>query len=135
MELTMRKKAAVRAETEDTDMDTQRSRTPERRYRDDRGRSRSPDDGHRRRSDRDRSPINGDRHRDSHSGSYNRDRAPPPPRSYEERSAAKETMTTNVRENSQQDRRVYVGNLAYEVKWHHLKDFMRQGEFETIFAA
>lgn len=27
---------------------------------------------------------------------------------------------------SQQDRRVYVGNLSYEVKWHHLKDFMRQ---------
>ncbi|GAB7360889.1 hypothetical protein MBLNU230_g0875t1 [Neophaeotheca triangularis] len=133
MELTMRKKAAVRAETKDTDMDTQRSRTPERRYRDDRGRSRSPDDGHRRRSDRDRSPINGDRHRDSHSGSYNRDRAPPPPRSYEERSAAKETMTTNVRENSQQDRRVYVGNLAYEVKWHHLKDFMRQAG-EVLFA-
>jgi hypothetical protein len=33
----------------------------------------------------------------------------------------------NVRENSQQDRRVYVGNLSYDVKWHHLKDFMRQG--------
>lgn len=35
----------------------------------------------------------------------------------------------SVRESSQQDRRVYVGNLAYDVKWHHLKDFMRQGEF------
>lgn len=34
----------------------------------------------------------------------------------------------SVRESSQQDRRVYVGNLAYDVKWHHLKDFMRQGE-------
>jgi hypothetical protein len=34
---------------------------------------------------------------------------------------------SNVRENSQQDRRVYVGNLSYDVKWHHLKDFMRQG--------
>jgi RNA recognition motif-containing protein len=34
----------------------------------------------------------------------------------------------NARENSQQDRRVYVGNLSYDVKWHHLKDFMRQGE-------
>lgn len=33
----------------------------------------------------------------------------------------------SVRESSQQDRRVYVGNLAYDVKWHHLKDFMRQG--------
>lgn len=34
---------------------------------------------------------------------------------------------TNIRETSQQDRRVYVGNLSYDVKWHHLKDFMRQG--------
>ncbi|KAJ9648844.1 g-strand binding protein [Coniosporium tulheliwenetii] len=32
----------------------------------------------------------------------------------------------NLRESSQQDRRVYVGNLSYDVKWHHLKDFMRQ---------
>lgn len=29
---------------------------------------------------------------------------------------------------SSQDRRVYVGNLAYDVKWHHLKDFMREGK-------
>ncbi len=35
----------------------------------------------------------------------------------------------NIRESSQQDRRVYVGNLSYDVKWHHLKDFMRQGGF------
>lgn len=35
----------------------------------------------------------------------------------------------NIRESSQQDRRVYVGNLSYDVKWHHLKDFMRQGWF------
>lgn len=33
----------------------------------------------------------------------------------------------NVRESSQQERRVYVGNLSYDVKWHHLKDFMRSG--------
>ena len=32
----------------------------------------------------------------------------------------------SIRETSQQDRRVYVGNLSYDVKWHHLKDFMRQ---------
>lgn len=36
----------------------------------------------------------------------------------------------NVRETSQQDRRVYVGNLSYDVKWHHLKDFMRQGALD-----
>jgi hypothetical protein len=34
---------------------------------------------------------------------------------------------SNIRDTSQQDRRVYVGNLSYDVKWHHLKDFMRQG--------
>jgi hypothetical protein len=50
-----------------------------------------------------------------------------PHRSYEERAAAREQMMSNIRETSQQDRRVYVGNLSYDVKWHHLKDFMRQG--------
>jgi len=50
-----------------------------------------------------------------------------PPRSFEERAAAREQMMSNIREASQQDRRVYVGNLSYDVKWHHLKDFMRQG--------
>ncbi|GKT82823.1 RNP domain-containing protein [Colletotrichum tofieldiae] len=50
----------------------------------------------------------------------------PPHRSYEERAAAREQMMSNIRETSQQDRRVYVGNLSYDVKWHHLKDFMRQ---------
>lgn len=49
-------------------------------------------------------------------------------RSYEERARAREQMMNNIRETSQQDRRVYVGNLSYDVKWHHLKDFMRQGE-------
>ena len=50
-----------------------------------------------------------------------------PQRSFEERQAAREQMMNNIRETSQQDRRVYVGNLSYDVKWHHLKDFMRQG--------
>ena len=55
-----------------------------------------------------------------------------PQRSFEDRAAAREQMMSNVRESSQQDRRVYVGNLSYDVKWHHLKDFMRQGEeFES----
>lgn len=36
----------------------------------------------------------------------------------------------SIRDSSQQDRRVYVGNLSYDVKWHHLKDFMRQGMVE-----
>lgn len=48
-------------------------------------------------------------------------------RSYDDRSAHREQNMSNIRETSQQDRRVYVGNLSYDVKWHHLKDFMRQG--------
>ena len=58
---------------------------------------------------------------------YGRAAAGGPPRSFEERAQAKEQMMASVRESSQQDRRVYVGNLSYDVKWHHLKDFMRQG--------
>ncbi len=45
---------------------------------------------------------------------------------------------SSLREASQQERRVYVGNLSYDVKWHHLKDFMRQGGFpagESRFCA
>jgi RNA recognition motif-containing protein len=61
--------------------------------------------------------------------------APQQHRSFEERQAAKEQRMNSIRETSQQDRRVYVGNLAYDVKWHHLKDFMRQGKScrESIF--
>jgi len=55
-----------------------------------------------------------------------------PTRSFEERAAAKDAMMQSLRDSSQQDRRVYVGNLSYDVKWHHLKDFMRQGE-SSIF--
>jgi hypothetical protein len=51
------------------------------------------------------------------------------PGRFEDRTVAKENMMQSVRDSSQQDRRVYVGNLSYDVKWHHLKDFMRQGEF------
>lgn len=56
-----------------------------------------------------------------------------PHRSFEERAAAKEQMMSSIRESSQQDRRVYVGNLSYDVKWHHLKDFMRQGTDFSLF--
>ncbi|EFX00829.1 rnp domain containing protein [Grosmannia clavigera kw1407] len=56
-----------------------------------------------------------------------------PHRSHDDRQAARDQMMSNIRETSQQDRRVYVGNLSYDVKWHHLKDFMRQAG-EVIFA-
>ncbi|KAG6207402.1 hypothetical protein E4U34_008038 [Claviceps purpurea] len=54
-------------------------------------------------------------------------------RSLEDRTVAREQMMSSIRETSQQERRVYVGNLAYDVKWHHLKDFMRQAG-EVLFA-
>lgn len=58
-----------------------------------------------------------------------------PRRTFEERAAAKEQMMASLRDSSQQDRRVYVGNLSYDVKWHHLKDFMRQGEPDLLICA
>ena len=116
----------------------ERSRSPRR------GRSRSPGRSARRRSYSDRSRSPGDGRDD-----YHRQRSPmsgaeapgggpgsgysggPQHRSFEERQAAKEQRMNNIRETSQQDRRVYVGNLSYDVKWHHLKDFMRQGKFSA----
>ncbi|KAF5022776.1 hypothetical protein F66182_5191 [Fusarium sp. NRRL 66182] len=117
----------------------ERSRSPRRR-------SRSPERSHRRRS---YSPRSRSGSRDDYR--RNRDRSPmtstgaqgggpsagyggqAPHRSYEERAVAREQMMNNIRESSQQDRRVYVGNLSYDVKWHHLKDFMRQAG-EVLFA-
>lgn len=55
-------------------------------------------------------------------------------RSLEDRAVAREQMMSSIRETSQQERRVYVGNLAYDVKWHHLKDFMRQGRIGRFVA-
>ncbi|XHG01510.1 hypothetical protein AWENTII_004888 [Aspergillus wentii] len=121
----------------------ERSRSPRRR-------SRSP-----RRSRRSYSPRSRSRSRDDYRRSERRSRSPmsaapggsgghpgsayggrsgfAPPRSFEDRAVAKEHMMQSVRDSSQQDRRVYVGNLSYDVKWHHLKDFMRQAG-EVIFA-
>ncbi|KAK3703055.1 g-strand binding protein [Vermiconidia calcicola] len=109
-----------------------RSRSPEpRHYRD---RTRSPSRERYRSSRRDRSPVNGHHESGGYGSSYDRNsRGAPPSRSYEERQQSKEAMVTNLRESSQQERRVYVGNLAYEVKWGALKDFMKQAG-EVLFA-
>jgi hypothetical protein len=119
----------------DPQLQRERSRSPRR------GRSRSPERSARRRSysPRSRSRSRGEyRRNDRRSRSPMTGAAPPatgsvpyngPPRSFEDRAAAKEHMMSNLRESSQQDRRVYVGNLSYDVKWHHLKDFMRQGQW------
>ena len=109
------------------DQQRTRSRSPTRR--DDRYRSRSRSRDAYRSSRRDRSPPNGHHESgDRYSSSYDRTRAAPPSRSYEERQESKEQMMSSLRDNSQQDHRVYVGNLSYDVKWHHLKDFMRKGK-------
>ena len=129
-----------------------RSRSPRRRSPDHRDRARSPrSPRHRRRSysprsrsrSRDdyrrrssRSPMSGSGgHQGGYSGSGYQGSsggAGGPRRSYEERAAAKDAMMQSLRDSSQQDRRVYVGNLSYDVKWHHLKDFMRQGWYSTL---
>lgn len=90
-----------------------------------RSRSRSRDDYRRER--RSRSPLSASGAAGP-SGSPYGGRGYAPSRTTEDRSVAKEHMMQSVRDSSQQDRRVYVGNLSYDVKWHHLKDFMRQGE-------
>ena len=117
----------------------ERSRSPRR------GRSRSPGRTERRRS---YSPRSRSRSRDNYRKNDRRSRTPMngggvghgatggsayggpqgPVKSFEERTVAKEQMLNTIRDSSQQDRRVYVGNLSYDVKWHHLKDFMRQGQ-------
>ncbi|KAK6346024.1 hypothetical protein TWF730_010358 [Orbilia blumenaviensis] len=96
-----------------------------------RSRSRDRDDYRRRQDNRSRSPMTGSGNQGGYSGHHGGRGGPP--RSFEDRAAAKEAMMQSVRESSQQDRRVYVGNLSYDVKWHHLKDFMRQAG-EVLFA-
>lgn len=94
-----------------------------------RSRSRSRDDY--RRPDRDRrsrSPLSASGAAGPSGSPYGGRNSYAPGRNVEDRSAAKENMMQSVRDSSQQDRRVYVGNLSYDVKWHHLKDFMRQGK-------
>ncbi|TPX25447.1 hypothetical protein DIZ76_010902 [Coccidioides immitis] len=121
----------------------ERSRSPRRRSRSPRrsrrsysprSRSRSRED-YRRNDRRSRSPMSGAAGTSGgYPGSgYGGRSGGPPTRSYEDRAFAKEQMMQAVRESSQQDRRVYVGNLSYDVKWHHLKDFMRQAG-EVLFA-
>jgi hypothetical protein len=104
-----------------------RSRSPgrsaRRRSYSPRSRSRSRDEHRRER--RSRSPMSGAGAGAGGSGGSAYGGAPH--RSVEERAAARQQMMENLRETSQQDRRVYVGNLSYDVKWHHLKDFMRSG--------
>lgn len=113
----------------ETDNYDQRDRSPRRRSRSPRrsrrsysprSRSRSRDD-YRRSERRSRSPTGGAQASGSYQ-SYGASRGGAP-RSTEN----KDNMMQSIRDSSQQDRRVYVGNLSYDVKWHHLKDFMRQG--------
>ena len=116
------------------------SRSPPRRTRRSysprsRSRSRGERDEYRRSERRSRSPLSasGAAAGPPGSGSPFGGRSGYPPARFEDRTAAKENMMQNVRDSSQQDRRVYVGNLSYDVKWHHLKDFMRQGEQGRAF--
>ncbi|KAJ5777945.1 Nucleotide-binding alpha-beta plait [Penicillium odoratum] len=112
-----------------------RSPRPRRRSYTPRSRSRSRDD-YRRSDRRSRSPLSAAGAAGSGSP-YGGRSGYAPGRTFDDRSVDrsvnKENMMQSVRDSSQQDRRVYVGNLSYEVKWHHLKDFMRQAG-EVLFA-
>ncbi|KAI4644510.1 hypothetical protein J4E93_006415 [Alternaria ventricosa] len=119
----------------ETDNYDQRDRSPRRR-------SRSP-----RRSRRSYSPRSRSRSREDYRRTERRSRSPQSGaqgaggyQSYGAGRGAssrpvenKGEMMQSIRDSSQQDRRVYVGNLSYDVKWHHLKDFMRQAG-EVLFA-
>jgi hypothetical protein len=74
---------------------------------------------------RSRSPT-----RDRENNNSYRDQRSPAANNYDRsdrRPSRSEQPNMEDRQNSQQDRRVYVGNLSYDVKWHHLKDHMREG--------
>lgn len=103
-----------------------RSRSRSRVDRGDRG-DRGDRDDYRRNDRRSRSPLSASGAA-GQSGSPYGGRSGYAPKPFENRSHNKDNMMQSVRDSSQQDRRVYVGNLSYDVKWHHLKDFMRQGE-------
>ncbi|KAI1303908.1 hypothetical protein EDD11_005274 [Mortierella claussenii] len=101
------------------DENRHRSRDSEIR-RDDRGSSRSPDrarDYHssassRSHHDRDNKYESNERRPSQHDQGRARSRSRSPGR--------------NTAGSSSRDRRVYVGNLSYDVKWTNLKDFMRE---------
>lgn len=62
--------------------------------------------------------------------SHRRRTPPPPSRRYRSRSPP---LPPPRRRIVNKDCRVYVGNLHFEVTWHQLKDFMREGIFSTYF--
>lgn len=80
------------------------------------------------RSDRDRDPRDS---RDSRrEGGDDRDRKPFDPA---RKAMNREYAATEAAKKSRKECRVYVGNLAFGVKWNDLKDFMRDGGFYFIF--
>lgn len=108
---------------------TPRSRSSSSRsYSRSRSRSRSYS-RHRRSPSRSRSPYRSSSSRSYHRRYYSRSpppshhrRSPPPSRRYRSRSPPPRRRIVN------KDCRVYVGNLPFEVTWHQLKDFMREGK-------
>lgn len=45
----------------------------------------------------------------------------------------REIAASEAAKRSKKDCRVYVGNLAFGVKWNDLKDFMREGAWDSSF--
>ncbi|CAG8616774.1 7929_t:CDS:10, partial [Ambispora leptoticha] len=71
-------------------------------------------------------------HRERREVSRSSDR-PPTTRGTSFRTSDRSYPAIAASQRSQKECRVYVGNLAYEVKWGQLKDFMRQAG-EVVFA-
>lgn len=87
---------------------------------------------HRRSRSRSRSPYRSSSSRSYHGRYYSRSpppshhrRSPPPSRRFRSRSPPPPR-----RRIVNKDCRVYVGNLPFEVSWHQLKDFMREGKIK-----
>lgn len=91
----------------------------------DRDRSRSRDRARSRSRSRDR--------RDS-SSSYRRDERPRAPLDPMRKAMSREVAANEAAKRSRKECRVYVGNLAFGVKWNDLKDFMREGGSVCCFS-
>lgn len=91
----------------------------------DRDRSRSHDRARSRSRSRDR--------RDS-SSSYRRDERPRAPLDPMRKAMSREVAANEAAKRSRKECRVYVGNLAFGVKWNDLKDFMREGGSMCCFS-
>ncbi|KAJ8295028.1 hypothetical protein OF846_002081 [Rhodotorula toruloides] len=132
--ITHRERARSRSRSPRRRSPSPRRRSPSPRRSSHRDRSRSPRERSRSRSprrmdtdrERDRDRSDRDREHRGGAGAGGADRRAPfdPHR----KAMAREIAASEAAKRSRKECRVYVGNLAFGVKWNDLKDFMREGE-------